>query len=334
MRTIGTVLLTVAALCAPAAAADLGELVERSRAAEGTPERAAVLDELAALASSDAASAEGATRALAEALADEAQAVRAHAAELLAAAPARGLALQALCGAARAQAAAEAELQAVVRGAMEDLPDLNERSSAARRSSEKAKEEQLEKLRELQERTAAMKAALEANVDLPKVRAALVAALPRFADERAADALGALSADVPFGEECEAVVAALVTLGGARALEHVGAVFERYEDTLKERKKAWRELERAKPREKPSEIWADEVWERKERERIAAQQEAFETQAAAIDATIERVAARVRADAEARGLPAAPERVDRGRDWRNWARKAGKESAPLPGVDG
>lgn len=308
------------------AAGDLSALVEAYRHATEVDGRIEALDAIAAYVPADREEEVEQTRALVAALEDESFLVQAHAVPLVAAAPARGLALDGLLATCRRMQELQDEIRQRVREATSD--DLSPFAPARSGKAKRGRETLGERLERIQRESEELAEYLRSVQDYSHVLDALVRSLTGLRDERAVEGLGTLLESNVFDERGTAIVEALLQLGSEEAVKEVCEVFVRFDRVVKERKKVERELDRAKPGKKPGDWIADDVWEAMEEKRIAERRLSFEKQVQTQDAWIEGIRERLVAFAEGRGLPPTPRKVVPGRAWRAWAQKAAKTLEP------
>jgi hypothetical protein len=315
-------IVLLATLAAVLPADTLSERMTNYRSAPDAETRVRALEEVAELARSPEPPEPGALcKALAEGLDDELYTVRARAVALVAAGPA-AVAARELLAATKAQMELEDEIREHVSSLTLPKADLDLFSP-----SKKKRERSQEDLEQLVAATKELQAWLEERADVPEVRAALIEAWPTVADASAVTGLGLLFEHGGFAGGADGIVDGLLSIGTAPALEALVQHVDRYEDALKERDARARELKRMKPGKKPNDLWADEVWERKERKRIDEQRSTFEERCETEDAWMEGFVERLRAFGLAHDLAPAPRALKPARNWLHWASRS-REQLP------
>ncbi len=329
MRLLSHILLSSLFLLLPCSAvraddsARLAELREGYETAESPEDRIARLESIAEL--EKVAAPEHALVAaehLADALWDDAFPVQVRAVELLVSTREQELIVRELARRNKKFVQQEKQMVDALMDSVKGMTLKGDLLSKKKSEPEKAKRSH----EEPQKKTEAAKELGADAQELAKLRPALVAAFADIRDDRAVEALVDLLGD-RFGSGADKEIAALLKHDTGPALRAVVGCLRNYEESRKDLESAHKKLERSKPRKKPSERWADEVWERSEKKRISEAITKSEERLEAGYRWAADLVAQLKSYAEEHGLKAPPKKTKSTASWKSWGIK---ESKKLP----
>lgn len=312
----GTTHAVLVALLATSVASAQDSLESAIAAYELAESVDAKIDALEAMSKLDAPP-DALTRALTLGLTDESGRVCAAAVRLVAGAPDRDIALDALLDACRSL---PGRLEVLRKKLLEARATMSPNDFKLEKPSGEGKtvEEWMKGVKRAMEGTATMTELIE---DGSAPFEPLCDALIGVRDDRAIEGMAMLLEHAGSGESGLRLTEALLELGTKPALVAACSHLKAYEKRHDAQRKAWNEARRARPGPKPD-LWqgSSKAWKEREENRLRAAIDSARAALDAKDAETEAFAERLRRFAEAKGLSSAPTGSSAA-SWRSWARR-------------